>query len=328
MIKKYLPILITLLLIIPISPISTATTLTTNEKKQLLTINDDLDITINVAKLEIGYKAFSGKHFKITKLSGDPITINVPKDGSKIKVKYIVKWKQHDSSDKQEMWYFGVTFDGETKDHKDDIDAPLVPDENSGEFVWIREYNGKRAKPLELKFNIELWLWYRNWLVIPEEYKIRNYFGEINVIINYPLYQPKINVEPKTLTWKNVKVNQHPPEKQIKISNVGEKGSLLSWEIIKKPDYLRIFITSGKNLGAGESTSIDVVPDENKLEKNREYTGEIIIDSNGGIETISVKVITDKSKEKIEKPLIKFLSLLQKQHISFKLSKLFFSTLS
>jgi len=311
---------------VSVSPLSTATTLNTNEKKQLLATTDDPDIVINVAKIEMGYKAFSGKHFKITKLSGDPIIINVPEDGSKIKVKYVVKWKQHDSSDKQELWYFVVTFDGVTKSHKDTIDAPLIPDEDSGELEWIREYKGKKAKPLELRFNIELCLWYRDWSIVPDDYKIDSYFSDIDVLINYPLYQPEINVEPKTLTWNNVKVN-HPTEKYVKISNVGETGSLLSWEVIKKPDYLCIFTTSGE-IEVGESTSILVIPDENKLEQNKEYTGEIIIDSNGGTATVSVVLTTVKSKEKVEKPLIKFLSLLQQQHISFKLSKIFFNTLN
>lgn len=228
-------------------------------------------------------------------MSGNPIIINVPDDKKGIKVKYVVQWKQHDSSKKQERWYFVVTFNGITKSHTDTIDAPIIPDESSGEFEWIEEYKGKRAKPLELTFSLDMWLEFRDWT--SGDFKSASRFDSVDVIINYPLYKPKIDVEPSSLAWIDVKVNgAGDPAKRLIISNIGEEGSILSWKIKEKPDYLYTYDGAGET-SAGDSDVVDIYLNREKLEANNEYTGRIVIDSNGGTAIVNIKVTTPKSKE-------------------------------
>ena len=294
--KKILPILVTILFIVSVFPVANAITIKNDNSKNVESC-DDVDLTIEVAKLEAGYKINKGEHYKITKPSGAPIIIDVPEDGSPIKVKYIVKYKQHDSADKQEAWEFSAELNGEAKSWEDNFDMPLFGDNHEGSFEWIREYKGKGYNPQEFKLYLGIFIIWKDWEDFEWEDGVMA-LDAVDIVVKYSLYEPKIQVQPENLVWNDVKTNQDVPEKTLTISNVGEDESLMDWEITSVPSFIELDKLEGEDLKKGESVRINVKVDPTYLNYNQKYNKKIVIESNGGNVEVGIEVTTESKNAK------------------------------
>jgi len=137
-----------------------------------------------------------------------------------------------------------------------------------------------------------------------------SYLKSDNATVYCTISPTLINVD-GSLSWNKIKPGSTVTG-SFDVSNIGEKGSKLNWEITEYPDWgtWTFKPSSGRNLKpSDEPVKVEVevkIPDE----KNTEFTGEVkIVNTDLPIdyELIPVSLSTSKNKAKTITPLIKFM---------------------